>query len=137
MVCLGQVKAEQVQHPHNKVEYPRNPKVQCEGCHKVASQIANIHHFCRRNGQVIVNETVKEQVRDAPKHPLHTSLVDLKLLTVVVGSAERPVVHNREERESNVWKQEERRAVAGGEKIMNHKSGQHKHRNLLIERLVS
>ena len=46
-------------------------------------------------------------MRDAPKHPLHTSLVDLKLLTVVVGSAERPVVHNREERESNVWKQEE------------------------------
>src|SRR5882724_2899664 len=107
MICLGQVEAEQVQHPHDKVEYPRNPKVQCEGCDKVASQVGNICHFCGGNSQVIINKTVKDQVRDAPKHPLHASLVNLKLLSVVVGPAERPVVHNWEERENNVWKQKE------------------------------
>ena len=107
VVRLRQPEAEQVQHAHDQVELARDPQVQQEVRDHVLREIARAVNLRRREREVVVDDTVEDEVNDPAHHPVHADLVDPVCVVVEVVPPEGLVVDDREEREAGVRQHEE------------------------------
>ena len=104
---LREIEAEEVQHPDDDMEVPRDAEVQQVGRQHVDEELAEVGDRDRVERQSVVDDAIQNQLQQATPDPLDADLIDRVPLGVVVVAAELLEVDDRKERKADVGQQEE------------------------------
>jgi len=106
MVRLWQIETKQMQQAYNQVKRSGNPEVQGEIEDQKTDELERIRYVLWGDHEVIVDESIQDELDHPPKHPLQASLVNLVLFIIIISSAKCPIIYDGKEGKEDVRQKE-------------------------------
>jgi hypothetical protein len=92
-----------MQYSNSEVELSRYAQYKQEIRNDVADEITNVNNIFRGHNQVVIDESIKDEVNSSPEHPYYTGLIDLiGVFLLIIGSSKCGIIDYGKKRENNI-----------------------------------